>query len=299
MTAGPRRAIATFLAGVMVLVISATPVHAADGEEDRALELWLDRPLPEDVAEGIEIPIGMMVWDRLGHALLTDNPPFVRILPATGDAEPSMISLVEDWSGHYTGTVPVPEGGMGTFEAGFGGTACDETSCRRAETLLPTEGVGPPPDAPLPAIAQAEILVGDAPLAGEPTGISILLQPNVGWSGASFATPDQLILQVREPRAEVIDEVVATPGNRLLRYEAELTLPEAREYLLQAAEDRGGTAGEVFGASLIPVTAGAAPTEAAPAISGGGPSSELLIVVGFAGVVALAAVTLFLAMRRA
>ena len=299
MSAGHRRAIATFLAAVTVLALSAPPVHAADAKEDRPLELWLDRPLPEDVAEGIEIPIGMMVWDRVGNALVTDNPPFVRIIPASGDAEPSMVSLVEDWSGHYSGTVQVPEGGMGTFEAGFGGTACDETSCRRAETLLLIEGVGPPPDAPLPAIAQAEILVDDTPLAGEATEISILLRPNVGWSGASFATPDQLILQVREPRAEVIDQVVARQGNRLLRYEAELTLPEAREYLLQAAEDQGGTAGEVFGASLIPVTAGAAQTEADPVLSGGGPSTELLIVVGFAGVVALAAVTLFLAMRRA
>jgi hypothetical protein len=275
----------------------AAPIHAADG--DPALELWLDRPLPEDVAEGIEVPIGLMVWDVEGQQLISDNPPFVRLTPATGDVEPTMVTLVEDWNGHYGGALPVPRGGMGTFEIGFGGTACDETSCQRQETLLPVAGVGPPPDAPLPAIAQAEILIGDKPIADQPTAISILLRPNVGWSGASFATPDQVILQVREPRADVIDQVVASAGNRLLRYEAELTLPEAKDYVLQVAEDRGGTAGEVFGASLIPITAEAAPSEAVPATSGGGPSTEVVIVVAFAGVVALAVVTLLVAMRRA
>ena len=99
MTAGPRRALATFLAAVTVLVISATPMHAADGEEDRPLELWLDRPLPEDVAEGIEIPIGMMVWDRLEQALVTDNEltlPEAREYssrqPRTGAAPPARCS---------------------------------------------------------------------------------------------------------------------------------------------------------------------------------------------------------------
>jgi hypothetical protein len=210
-----------------------------------------------------------------------------------------MVTLVEDWNGHYGGSLVVPEGGMGAFEMGFGGTACDETSCRRQETLLPVAGVGPPPDAPLPAIAQAEILVGHTPIAGQPIAVSILLEPNVGWSGATFATPDHVILQLRKPRADVIDQVVAAAGNRLLRYEAELTLPEAKVYVLEVAEDRGGTAGEVFGASLIPITAEAASTEAVPAIDGGGPNTEVVIIVAFAGVVALAAVTLFLAMRRA
>ena len=188
---------------------------------------------------------------------------------------------------------------MSSSEAGFGGTACDATSCRREEALYPIAGVGPPPEAPLPAIARAEILVGATPIAGEPTQVSILLEPNVGWSGATFATPDHVVLQVREPRADVIDEVVANAGNRQLRYEAEVTLPEATDYVLQAAEERSGAAGEVFGTSLIPVTAEAAPTEAVPADVSGGLSTEVLIAVGFVGVVALAAVTLFLAMRRA
>ena len=188
---------------------------------------------------------------------------------------------------------------MGEFEIGFGGTACDETSCRRAETLFPVSGVGPPPDASVPSITQAEIVVGDPPIAGQPTEVSILLRPNVGWSGASFATPDQLFLQVREPRAEVIDQFVATAGNRLLRYEAELTLPEAKDYLLQVAEDRGGVPGDVFGASLLPITAVAAASVGAPPNAGPWPGTELLIVAGLAGIVALAALTLFLAMRRA
>jgi hypothetical protein len=296
MTGGIPRAFGAFLAAAGLLALAAAPLHAA--EEDPQLEIWADRPLPEDVAEGIEIPIGLMVWDVQGQDLISDNPPFVRLKPAEGDAEPSTVTLVEDWNGHYGGSLPVPQGGMGTFEIGFGGTACDETSCRRQETIYPIAGVGPPPDASLPSIATAEILVGDPPIAGQPAPVSILLQPNVGWSGASFATPDQVILQVREPRADVIDQVEATLGNRQLRYEAELTLPEARDYVLQVAEDRGGAAGEVFGASLIPVTAAAAPTEAAQ-VSGEGPGTELVIVLAFAGVVAVAGVTLVLAMRRA
>jgi hypothetical protein len=296
-TGGIRHALRVLPVVVGVLAVTAAPVHAAD-DEDR-IEFWLDRPLPDDVAVGIEIPIGLMVWDVEEQALISDNPPFVRLNPASGDAEPSMVTLVEDWNGHYGGTLPVPQGGMGEFQLGFGGTGCDETSCRREESVYPVAGVGPPPAAPLPSIAQAEIVVGDPPIAGEPTDVSILLQPNVGWSGASFATPDQLFLQVREPRAEVIDQVVATAGNRLLRYEAELTLPEAKDYLLQVAEDRAGAPGDVFGASLVPITVEADPTDAAPATDGIGPGTDVLIVAGLAGVVALAALTLFLAMRRA
>ena len=297
MTGGIRLALRVLLAVVGVLTLAAAPVRAADDQGH--IEFWLDRPLPEDVAEGIEIPVGVMVWDVEEQALVSDNPPFVRLSPASGDAEPSMVTLVEDWTGHYGGSLPVPQGGMGEFQIGFGGTACDESSCRREEAVYPVTGVGPPSAAPLPAIAQAEIVVGDPPIAGRPTDVSILLQPNVGWSGASFATPDQLFLQVRKPHAEVIDQVIATAGNRLLRYKAELTLPEAKDYLLQVAEDRAGAPGDVFGASLVPITVEADPTEAGPATDGTGPATDALIVAGLAGVVALAAVTLFLAMRRA
>ena len=122
----------------------------------------------------------------------------------------------------------------------------------------------------------------------------------MSWSGASFATPDKLFLQVREPRADVIDQFVATAGNRLLRYEAELTLPKAKDYLLQVAEDRGGSPGDLFGASLVAITAAAAaPTRTAPATDSAGLGADVLVVAGLAGVVALAAVTLFVAMRRA
>lgn len=297
MTGGTRPVLRVLLAVVGVVSVAAAPVRAATDE--RRIEFWLDRPLPEEVAEGIQIPIGVMVWDVEEQALISDNPPFVRLSSRSGDAEPSMVTLVEDWTGHYGGSLPVPQGGMDTFEIGFGGTACDETSCRRQETIYPIAGVGPPPDASLTSIATAEIVVGERPIAGEPTEVSILLQPNVSWSGASFATPDKLFLQVREPRADVIDQLVATAGNRLLRYEAELTLPEAKDYLLQVAEDRGGSPGDVFGASLVAITAAAAPTRTAPATDSAGLGTDVLIVAGLAGVVALAAVTLFVAMRRA
>jgi hypothetical protein len=296
MTAGRRRALAGFLACLAVFWIAASPLRAAD--EDRPLELWLDRPLPQDVPAGTEIPIGLMVWDTQAQAFVTDNPPFVRLHPAAGDAEPSQVTLVEDWRGHYAETIQVPQAGMGTFEAGFGGTACDETSCRRAETIFPIGGVGPPPGAALPTIATAEILIDGAAVAGQPADVSIHLQPNVAWSGETFATPDQLILQVREPRAEVIDQVPAMPGTTALRYDATILLPEAADYVLQVAADEGGDAPEVFGASLIPITATVAPSSE-PASTGGGPSLELLVVLALAGVVLLAGGALVFAMRRA
>jgi hypothetical protein len=90
MTAGHRRALAGFLTCVAVFWIAASPLHAAD--KDRPLELWLDRPLPQDVPAGTEIPIGLMVWDPLAQALITDNPPFVRLHPAAGDAEPAQVT---------------------------------------------------------------------------------------------------------------------------------------------------------------------------------------------------------------
>lgn len=298
MRAGHRRALAGFVACLALLVFAAAPLHAADDGEDRPLELWLDRPLPEDIPAGTEIPIGLMVWDTLAHDLVRNNPPFARLRPAEGNAEPSLVTLVEDWSGHYSESIVVPDGGMGAFEAGFGGTACDETSCRRQETLFPIGGVGPPPDAPLPSIAQAEITLDGTPTAGQPTRVSIHLQPNEGWSGETFATPDHVILQVREPRTEVIDLVVVPLGVLGVRYEGELTLAEPGDYVLQVAEDRGGTAGEVFGASLIPITVSAVPTQAAPGWTAG-PPLEGVILVGLVAVVVLAAGTLLFALRRA
>jgi hypothetical protein len=112
-----RRAFGAVLAAACVLALAVTPLHAAAAEPP--LEFWLDRPLPEDVAEGIEIPIGLMVWDVQAQQLISDNPPFVRLNPAEGDAEPSMVTLVEDWNGHYGGSLPVPQGGLGTFEIGY------------------------------------------------------------------------------------------------------------------------------------------------------------------------------------
>ena len=99
MTGGIRPALRVLLAVVGVLAVAVAPVRAAD--EAGRIEFWLDRPLPEDVAEGIEIPIGVMVWDAEEQALISGNPPFVRLSPASGGAEPSMVILVEDWSGHY------------------------------------------------------------------------------------------------------------------------------------------------------------------------------------------------------
>jgi hypothetical protein len=299
MTAGHRRALVAILAVEAVIAFAAVPAHAADADEDRPLELWMDRPLAEGVPAGTELPIGLMVWDTLAQDLTSGNPPFVRIQPAEGNAEPSLVTLVEDWRGHYSGSIPVPSGGMGEFEAGFGGTACDNEGCRRAEIVLPISGVGPPPEAPLPSIAQAQILVTGTPVAGEPFDVSILLEPNQPWSLQSYATPDRLFVQVREPRAEVIDRVEATPGVSAFRYRTSLTLPAAGDFVLQVAEDRGGAAGEVFGASLIPVTAKAAPTESARATESGGPDTELLIVLGFVGVVLLATGALVVAIRRA
>jgi hypothetical protein len=51
----------------------------------------------------------------------------------------------------------------------------------------------------------------------------------------------------------------------------------------------------VFGASLVPITAAAAASAGARATDAAGPG----IVAGLPGVVALAAVTLFVAIRRA
>ena len=61
MTGGFRRAFRALVAAAGLLALAAAPLHAA--EEVPRLEFWLDRPLPEDVAQGIEIPIGLMVRD--------------------------------------------------------------------------------------------------------------------------------------------------------------------------------------------------------------------------------------------
>jgi hypothetical protein len=275
-------------------VPAAAPAHAADAEIP-AWVAWLDHPLPTDAEAGSQLDVGLMLWDNESREPIAQFPPFVRIHPATGDAEPSMAGLVEDWSGHYRWTIEVPAGGLGKVEVGLGGTACDANGCQRQEQIYPIAGVGPPPDASPPMVAEATIEVVESIAAGTSTEVTIRLTPNTDWDEGAFAVPDGLVLQVRQPRGGVLDELPAPLLDADdLAYRASLSLAEPGEFVLQAASTANAEAKDTFGESLIAVTVTPAPPP--PAASGSGPDLLWVAIVGGLAILTLGVV---FAVRRA
>lgn len=263
------------------------------------LDVWLDAALPTTAAPGSTVRLGYMTWDPVGRRLARDMSPFVRLVPAGGGIGERATS-VQDFGGHYVASVPVPDGGIGGVEIGLVGHACDADGCRESDWLFDIAGVGPPPDAPLPAVATAQIeLPASATVAGRPAGIGIRLTPRVPWDASGFAYPEALLVQVSIPRGSTIVEATATaiegqPGD----YAAHVAIPEPGEYRVIAAASQEGADPVPFSASLATITVDPADGEAPPGPAvdtGTGPD---LVLPALAAGIALAVGAALLAIRR-
>ena len=295
MTARDLRRFGTLFGMLVVTLGVSVPLHAADSENPPWVA-WLDHPLPQDAEPGSSIEVGLMLWDNDGQEPIAHFPPFIRLHPATGDAEPSMVGLVEDWSGHYAWQIEVPAGGVGRLEVGLGGTACDANGCQRQESIYPVAGVGPPRDASTPMVAEAAIEIVESVAAGTPTEVTIRLTPNTDWAPGAFPVPDGLFLQVREPRGGVLNEVLAPLLDADdLTYRVTLTLPEPGDFVLQAATGRDVVAKDEFGESLIAVAV-TSPAEAPLAVNDSGFDLLWIAIVGGLAILTLGVV---IAVRRA
>ena len=232
------------------------------------IQVWLDHPLPADAAPGSPLDVGATIWDALGGSIpFMGSTIFLRALPAVGDAEPTRANAVRDWRGHYRGTVEVPAGGLGGVELGVTGTICENDVCRPDDWVFDMGGVGPPPDAPITSLAEARIDAGDATLpAGRPTDVSVVLEPNADWDAAQFPLPGTIVVRAREARGPNVATASLSLADAAARiYAGTLTIPEAGDFVLEAATDEDGGDATRFGTSMVRVA-----VEAGSGDGGGG-----------------------------
>jgi len=278
-------------------VRGASPAASEQPPARPEFEVWLDRPVPADASPGDQVDVGATVWDRLGGEIPRMGATmFLRIVPAEGSAAPSQTTARTDWPGHYRGSVEVPAGGIGRLELGVTGTSCVNDVCQRDDWVFAMGGVGPPPDAPIPALAEAQITVEDDLVAGTPSAVTVAVTPQGDWE--SFPAPDSIVVRAREPRGPNLATAslpLTDPAGRL--YKGEITIPRSGDLVLEAATDEDGGDATRFGTSMIPVTVGAGsvddsasnPSTPGPA-SGDVPPPIVLIILGLVAVVGVGVV---------
>jgi hypothetical protein len=251
---------------------------------DSGIDAWLDRPVPTDAPVGSTIRIGATIWGRDMEQLLPGMLPFIRLRPATGSAAPAEQPSRQDWPGHVFASLEVPEGGAGTVEIGMAMQACGSSGCDGdMEFLFTIAGFGPPPGAPLPAIATATIEpMGEPVIAGQPIEIRVRLEWLGDWEdGGDVHLPGQVFVLVREPRGPDIDSV-AVPASSTTSglYEGSVTFPGAGDYALEVSTKPVREITTTFSASTLRVSA--APGPDGPIGEAGGPPLPIVLVVAIA-----------------
>ncbi|HEX5013656.1 MAG TPA: hypothetical protein VFV72_05780, partial [Candidatus Limnocylindrales bacterium] len=230
-------------------------ISTAPPRERPPFEAWLDRPLPSDAEPGGRLEVGATMWDRLGGEIPRVGATiFLRIVPPNGAAPPLQSFARMDWPGHYRGTVEVPAGGLGRLELGVTGMICENDQCRPDDWIFEIGGVGPPPGAPISALADARISIGDTIVAATPSDVTVTLTPAADWE--SFVAPDTIVVRAREPRGRnVATGTLPLRDASAILYEGTITIPRAGDLVLEAATDEDGGDATRFGTSMIPITA--------------------------------------------
>lgn len=244
------RSVAIVLAASALLTTLAAPVALAALESGQVpahgtvvegVDAWLDRPLPAGAPGGSTIQVGATIWSTTDAGPIGGSSVFFRLFDPDGTDFTEVVSI-EDWRGHFLATLVVPAAGAGVLVIGTQGTACDDGACVRSDAIYAIAGVGPPPAAPLPAIATAAIEAPGIPLsAGRTLVVGISLTPRADWATGTFVYPSSLRLVIREPRGADLDVVAAIGSDG--SYEATVVLPAAGEYALQAAATGDGSTG--------------------------------------------------------
>ena len=144
---------------------------------------------------------------------------------------------------------------MDRLELGVTGTVCENDACRPDDWVFDIAGVGPPPDAPISLLAEARILLPDAPTAGTPTEVTVILTPHADWE--ALPAPDSIVVRAREPRGPTMATATLPPVDADgLTYSGAITIPRTGELVLEAATDEDGGDATRFGTSMIRVDVG-------------------------------------------
>jgi hypothetical protein len=290
------RALRGVLSLASLILVAASP--PPPGETDKpTVVTWLDRAVPEDLEPGSGLTVGLMLWDERAAGPMVATSIFVRLHAADGGGPPTEVTTREDWPGHYSPVVEVPPGGMGELEVGMAGTACTDDGCERSDWIFPIVGVGPPPEAPLTAIADAAIATPDAvPVAGQRIDLDVVLRPRADWAAADFPTPDALVVTVRVPRGPTVAELPAPLADGAsLTYRATGTLPGPGTFAVQVATRRAPNPGEIFGSSLTTLEA----QPSAPPRGSSAPGLDPVVWIGLLVAGALTIGVAIVAFRRA
>src|SRR5215210_2102509 len=262
------------LAAILALpigVLGASPSPSAQPEPEDpgrpAILAWLDRSIPTDAATGTSIAVGVLLWDDRA-AMIPDMGGTIQVRVHASDPNvgPVTVGGRSDWRGHFTATIVIPDGGVGSIDVFSPGTICENDVCRPDEWLFPIAGEGPPPEAPITSLAEARILLPAEPLvAGQPGEIAVRLEPRADWEADALVVPPSLVIRAREARGPNLATAALSlidPAERV--YQGPLTVPSAGDLVLEAATDEDSGDATRFPTSMtrISVEAASAPEAA-------------------------------------
>ena len=245
-------------AGTLAADPTATPAASPSPAASEALvagepiEVWLDAPVDATATPGSFVLIGVTLWDVTGAAL-TQAASMSLWWPSKAKGAPWTTAVLEqDWPGHGTAAIRVPRAPSSKVLVTFPG-GCDPTGCPPG-LGFPVSGVGPPPKAALPMIADATIDPVTGVVAGLPANVTFVLKPKTDW-GTAFKPPASLVVQGRIARQPDLFDVPAQLVDPAAgRYAATVTFADPGSYLVEVASDAAAGPKGAFVTSTTAVT---------------------------------------------
>jgi hypothetical protein len=231
--------------------LAASPVPSeAPGERAFGnIEVWLDQPIPPDIAAGESIVVGFTLWDNQAAGLSTMDGLYLRLHPATGKARPTEAETRSDWPGHILANVIVPKGGPGAIETGISGRACtSDGKCTDVDFPFAVGGVGPPPEAPHSILVEARLRPLVQPvIAGRPVEVAMSLVPRAAWDPATIGLPDRLIVFARSGTGpDLASTEIHRDAGPVDLYRGQITIPDPGDVALMFAIPGNGAEDDVI-----------------------------------------------------
>jgi hypothetical protein len=299
--------VARILLGLGMVIGPGSP--AALGAAFPQIEVWLDRPLPQEAAAGETVGVGAMVWDRVRNQVMPGMPISIRVTggddvapsadPAASGAAGGPVRAVEDWPGHVAAEIGIPAGGLGAVEFGIVGDVCVNDACRLEFEPLTVAGVGPPTGAPVPAVADVTVaLIPEDADAGEPVEVEVVIVPKVDWGPDAFPPPATVRLELRRQRGPVADEAdAALTDPARLGYTGTLVAGEPGQYTVQVSAVDGNGRAALFAGPAARLSVAGPPASVAPGVASNPGLLEPWVLPGVL-VIAVSLVAAVLVARR-